>query len=810
MPVSLKVLLLTLFLIFPLFFSKNVYAQEYFFQEEFNQQRASNSLDPDKWIIHPNTQAGFTTVKEEGGNLSLSQQDNTTQFPLVVSKNQALPSGDFSAEIKFAYTNITFWGTGIALAQEEPTNGGGFSSLLTIGAWQDKTLSNMRIGFNGVDVYTTPVNTDSHILKVDRVGKKYLLFLDGTLIFTSPDITKQVKFIWMGNPTIQPPIPTWTSFKVDYIRVIQNFPEPFLDLPWDYQSQSKSFEEVALNPQSWFDHKYPLQNIPCCINQVSIYTGANIKDFYRSHNGYDYALKNGVKLNTPVLAAASGWATFTPMEKSAGAGNVIKIDHQNSYQSWYEHLSSDDLLAHEGQKIFVNKGQQIGKVGMTGNTTGPHIHFSIFKDTDSDSSFEDEIPHGVTDPLGWEGDSPDPWSQFTVGGKNGAPSFSLFTARAKPKSVNIPTSGGFLSQDKINITAPDGVFTTPFELIFKSGPFEAGSNLITSVVPSFFLNAFDNLGQAVSQFLKPIEISYNYSNADLSNINEDSLQIYSFNQQSLQWEGMPTTLDKINNTAVTQTTHFSQFALMGEIKDLIAPMTEVVINGLKGQDNWYRSDISIKLNGQDNHGGIGMQYTLFTLNGDDWFEFTQPIVFVDEGLHKITYQSYDKAENKEGRKTVDFNIDKILPEARIFIDLSKKDLVVEGIDQHLDKLEKLEDQYLISDLAGNTLKLGVKEKDKDKKDDFRINSLQYNDNQVINLEDNHYKIKYKNKNNQLIPEEQTFKLKDEIKIKIKYDSKKNKSSIFTRQAGKEKLKEVRDGLVLLQLTTNQGTLEYSY
>src|SRR3989344_5421099 len=127
------------------------------------------------------------------------------------------------------------------------------------------------------------------------------------------------------SPTNTPtptPIPTATPTPTP------SGPEPFLDLPWDYAGQGKTFDEVALNPFSWFDHEYPLQNF-CCDPPVMKYTGEAKNEFYRSHNGYDYSAKNGVIIDTPVLAAASGTATVKFASHSGGAGNVIKIDHGN-------------------------------------------------------------------------------------------------------------------------------------------------------------------------------------------------------------------------------------------------------------------------------------------------------------------------------------------------------------------------------------------------------------------------------------------------------------------------------------------------
>nr|MBI5456019.1 peptidoglycan DD-metalloendopeptidase family protein [Candidatus Levybacteria bacterium] len=444
--------------------------------------------------------------------------------------------------------------------------------------------------------------------------------------------------------------------------------QPFLDLPWDYEGKGKSFENVVLNPVSWFDHQYPLQNVPCCEEKVLVFKGNEINGFYRSHNGYDYGLKNGVVLGTPVLAAASGWATFKPESESGGAGNVIKIDHENGYQSWYEHLSPNGLIVSSTQeRIFVNKGDKIGEVGMTGNTSGPHIHFSVFKDSNESDTFDDDIPWGVTDPLGWQGENSDPWTQWESNGRKGTPSYNLFIARVPPKQEEIPTAGGSISLGDILVSISSNTFNAEVKIIADFGPFES-NGLIKSVMPSIFLNAFDSLGQKVTQFLQPVTITYDYADADLLNINEESLKIYWFNEETGQWEGLPSIVDTLNKKVSTETTHFSQFALMGELKDLIAPVTDVIISGDKGQEGWYRSDVSTELQGYDNDGGIGLQYTLYTINGSDWFEYKDPIIFSSEGTHTITYESYDKAENKEDRKIITFSIDKTPPIVSVFPD----------------------------------------------------------------------------------------------------------------------------------------------
>jgi murein DD-endopeptidase MepM/ murein hydrolase activator NlpD len=70
---------------------------------------------------------------------------------------------------------------------------------------------------------------------------------------------------------------------------------------------------------------------------------------------------------------AAGTVTFSA--RSGGAGNLIKLRHANGFETYYMHLSR--LQVRAGQK--VNQGQQIGLVGSTGLSTGPHLDFRIRK-----------------------------------------------------------------------------------------------------------------------------------------------------------------------------------------------------------------------------------------------------------------------------------------------------------------------------------------------------------------------------------------------------------------------------------------------
>lgn len=104
----------------------------------------------------------------------------------------------------------------------------------------------------------------------------------------------------------------------------------------------------------------------------------------------------------------------------------------------------------------------------------------------------------------------------------------------------------------------------------------------------------------------------------------------------------------------------------------------------------------------------------------------------------------------------------------------------------------------------------MRDRDRDKQDRFRIFSLTYNGGSPIALPDNHYNVSYQGKKDKLSVKEQNFELEKEVKVRIKYDRKTDKSTIMTREFGSEKVKEIRDGLVLLEIITDKGLLETNY
>ncbi|MGE5246771.1 MAG: M23 family metallopeptidase [Verrucomicrobiota bacterium] len=85
------------------------------------------------------------------------------------------------------------------------------------------------------------------------------------------------------------------------------------------------------------------------------------------HHGLDIVARTG----TPVLATAPGTVVKSAYE--ALLGNVVIVDHGDGYRSVYAHLSSRSV--EEG--TFIDRGEEMGRVGATGRTTGPHLHYEV-------------------------------------------------------------------------------------------------------------------------------------------------------------------------------------------------------------------------------------------------------------------------------------------------------------------------------------------------------------------------------------------------------------------------------------------------
>lgn len=126
-------------------------------------------------------------------------------------------------------------------------------------------------------------------------------------------------------------------------------------------SSSRPNNNVVVSGNGYFTHPCP------GMTYQSSYFG-EIREFETGgHKGHDYAAPVG----TPTYAAAAG--TVVIAGYSSSAGNWVVINHGDGLVTKYMHHSS--ICVSAGQ--YVQKGQQIGCVGSTGQSTGPHLHFQV-------------------------------------------------------------------------------------------------------------------------------------------------------------------------------------------------------------------------------------------------------------------------------------------------------------------------------------------------------------------------------------------------------------------------------------------------
>lgn len=138
--------------------------------------------------------------------------------------------------------------------------------------------------------------------------------------------------------------------------------------------QSKSFDEVLALCKK---HDEMLECIPAIqpvsnkdLKLTASGYGTRIDPIYKTvkfHSGMDFSANVG----TPVYATGNGVVRKAGWEGLYG--NCIQIDHGFGYVTRYAHLSKIDVRV--GQKVV--RGETIGKVGTTGKSTGPHLHYEV-------------------------------------------------------------------------------------------------------------------------------------------------------------------------------------------------------------------------------------------------------------------------------------------------------------------------------------------------------------------------------------------------------------------------------------------------
>jgi murein DD-endopeptidase MepM/ murein hydrolase activator NlpD len=134
---------------------------------------------------------------------------------------------------------------------------------------------------------------------------------------------------------------------------------------WEADEEGRNAAAGDIGPEVSIPSTMPLENM----RLTSSYGMRDHPIFKRrrSHNGVDLAAPTG----TPIRATGDG--TVEMAQRYGGYGLYVQLDHGGKLETRYAHMSRMAVSAGER----VEKGQIIGYVGSTGNSTGPHLHYEV-------------------------------------------------------------------------------------------------------------------------------------------------------------------------------------------------------------------------------------------------------------------------------------------------------------------------------------------------------------------------------------------------------------------------------------------------
>jgi pimeloyl-ACP methyl ester carboxylesterase len=278
--------------------------------------------------------------------------------------------------------------------------------------------------------------------------------------------------------------------------------------------------------------------------------------------------------------------------------------------------------------------------------------------------------------------------------------------------------------------------------------------------------------------------------------------------------GSNTSLAINNGNGNIQTILPSATVDANQSQDIVFPVTTLNIVGEQGDIGSYRSNVTITLKtidpiiiGQENQTS-GILNTTYNLDDTETKIYNSPLLINTEGSHTIKYFSTDKAGNNELEKSITFTIDKKSPEPIISIDPTTKDLKIESSEVGV-KIIKDSNNYILTDLAGNTTKLFFQKTFLGKSLTYaKLTGVQYNKDSKINLPDSSFVYLWNILKNPQVLLSQTIAVNNTYLIEAVYDTKKNETTVLLKKKGDTIQKKVFTGLHISKLTLNKGVVGY--
>jgi hypothetical protein len=276
-------------------------------------------------------------------------------------------------------------------------------------------------------------------------------------------------------------------------------------------------------------------------------------------------------------------------------------------------------------------------------------------------------------------------------------------------------------------------------------------------------------------------------------------------------ENSPLIIDENNDGNEDKVYYPSQF--QGQTIDTESPITKVRLTGEKGLNDWYKNDVTVTLEANDNTNGSGIAKTEYSLDGGVTIQqYKEPFTLTSEGKINLRIKSTDNVGNEEPVQDIEIKIDKSAPEAKIIFNLSTQDFDFIGLD-NLGKTTKNDtgQTITITDEAGNTTKLTLTSKDRPRRENISLKTIQYNNQKAIKIDSNLIGIFYTlNKNNQITFMIQRAVIEGEERLYTFYNPFNDTSEILIKKPKSKITNEIKNGKILLFLQTNKGKLDSNF
>ncbi|MEM7034994.1 MAG: M23 family metallopeptidase, partial [Chloroflexota bacterium] len=291
---------------------------------------------------------------------------------------------------------------------------------------------------------------------------------------------------------------------------------------------------------------------------------------------------------------------------AGGYGNLMIIYHPQGYLTFYAHLES---LAPIG--TAVKAGDVIGTMGSTGNSTGPHLHFGLYRDNGNQKWDGEDVDRPV-DPFGWRGTEGDPW----VVDRQGPISHYLWRYPLAQTETFAGAEGLTMTDitNRIGIHIVPNTFSGEGTLELALGPVADSTRGTRRVGQAFWLRlqewlpdvvatpqAMAQLDQGLSH---PITITTKFTDTQVKHLDLTKLTFARWNDAARSWEPLTSTLNLEAHTITAQTDRLGNF-------DLQAPL--LCPNDTVEPDDAFFSARTVEANSDS------LKRTFDTPLDEDWF-----------------------------------------------------------------------------------------------------------------------------------------------------------------------------------------------